>query len=656
MHKYLLLKICFPVFLSLLTFRQSSAQPANFGKVSLEDLLQTHYTLDSSANAAILSDAGISYLEYWEGRGFIIRHERSVRIKIYNKEGLSWADVAVPYYTQDPRTIETVNNIKAYAYNIKDGEIARTEMQRDAVYNNKLSDKWSEKVFAVPDVKAGSVIEYQYTVNSPFLFNLRDWYFQYEIPVKWSEYEVKIPAFYEYQMLYQGYEPRVIDESEVLSKEQLGRYTYNRVRYKWALKNIPAFHNESFITTDEDYLAKITFQLAKVNYPGRVVKEYMTTWPKLIEDYLKISDAGKYLRKDDGEEIVHELIQAKNTDLEKARAIYDYIKINLAWNGENSIYPSQSPKKLLENKSGNCTDINIMLGNMLTMAGIEAKTALLSTRSHGHVNAKFPMIDEFNYSLVYARIGDDAYLLDATDPDLPMGMIPTHCINGYGLVMDADTEKEQWLTLYGGSEYGLTTNVICNYDTAQRKFIAKVVNNYSGYAASIKRKEIKHKDVVEVAAGKGLEIFKLKMDGLDKPDQSLRVSTEMPYDFEAMGENIYLSTGMFAQFDHQPFKAPERHFPIDYGYRHTYRYSFNLLIPEGYTVDGFPESEQILLDDKSVQFIWRTQASKMSVQVLSIMKINKPIISAEYYQDLQKIYSTMLAKYAERIMLKKIKT
>lgn len=647
MHLRTLLSFIIPVLL-VITSKNCFAQSATFGQVPLEALTSQYYDRDSTASAVILSDIGKSYFEYTDQ--FRIRHVRHVRIKIYNKQGLDWANVAVPYYTKDIRDIEIIKDIEAATYNIKDGVIVKKELDKRSVYDNKISNKWSEKVFALPDVKEGSVIEYRYTVVSPFLFNLRDWQFQYEIPVKWTEYEVKIPAFYEYQMLYQGFQAMEINESEVLrGKEKLGGYDYQTVRCKWALKDVPSFQDENFITTEDDYIAKMNFQLSKVNYPGQLVKEYMTTWPKLIQDFLQLSDFGKNLKKKDGEETVAMLTKNLSSDMEKVHAIYRYVNSSLAWNGKNSIYPSKSPKKVLEDKNGNCTDINIILTNMLNMAGIKAKPVLLSTRDHGHINTKFPMIDDFNYSLVYVKIEEKEYLLDATDQDLPLGMIPVQCINDYGLVMD--TAQEKWLLLYNNNDYNIATSVACQYNPEEEKFVAQVSSIYRGYAAYMQRKDFK--DDSETFSN-DLKHHNVDIIGLDSIDQPLKVYFEVPYDIESLGENIYLSADIFGHFHEHPFKSPQRNFPIDYGYHRTYRYTFNLIIPQGYKVEEFPTPETIALEDNSVLFMFQTQASDLNVQLLGIVKISKPIIEAKHYEQLREIYNTILSKYSQKIVLKKV--
>ena len=66
------------------------------------------------------------------------------------------------------------------------------------MYEEKINDNWFQKKFVFPNVKSGSIIEYEYEIVSPFKFNLVDWEFQSELPTLYSEYKVFMVPFYEY--------------------------------------------------------------------------------------------------------------------------------------------------------------------------------------------------------------------------------------------------------------------------------------------------------------------------------------------------------------------------------------------------------------------------------------------------------------------------
>ena len=71
---------------------------------------------------------------------------------------------------------------------------------------------------------------------------------------------------------------------------------------------------------------------------------------------------------------------------------------------------------------------------------------MLSTRDHGFVNDLYPAINDFNYVVAKANIGDKSYMLDASDPLLPFGVLPLTCLNDKGRVFSLD-KPSYWMDL-----------------------------------------------------------------------------------------------------------------------------------------------------------------------------------------------------------------
>ena len=77
------------------------------------------------------------------------------------------------------------------------------------------------------------------------------------------------------------------------------------------------------------------------------------------------------------------------------------------------------------------------------------------------------------------------------------------------------------------------------------------------------------------------------------------------------------------------------------------------MVPKGYTVEEAPTSVQYALEDQSATFTFRTLVNDMSVQLLSLMQVNRATISADYYDQLQTLYRTLVAKHRESLVLKR---
>ncbi len=88
-----------------------------------------------------------------------------------------------------------------------------------------------------------------------------------------------------------------------------------------------------------------------------------------------------------------------------------------------------------------------MLISLLNEIGIEAEAVLLSTRDNGVLHPAQIMLSKFNYVICEARIGDETFLLDATDKYLPYNFLPERCLNGQGRRISLLPKRNDWVDL-----------------------------------------------------------------------------------------------------------------------------------------------------------------------------------------------------------------
>lgn len=217
--------------------------------------------------------------------GFAISFERHKRIKILKKEGYSYADFSIPYYKSNGGGEEKINSLAATAYNVENGKIVATKMTGDARFNEKITKNWWRVKFTVPQVKEGTIIEYRYKIVSDFLFNLREWNFQSELPALYTDYSVTIPEYFNYksfskiseeliqQLPFDSYR-RSFSGSDDSGGGATERFSFiaNCNKSRWIGNAVPAFKEEAYTATSDDHLQKIEFELMSIKYPNSVLK------------------------------------------------------------------------------------------------------------------------------------------------------------------------------------------------------------------------------------------------------------------------------------------------------------------------------------------------------------------------------------------------
>jgi len=364
----------------------------DYGQCSNDELKMRYYDKDSTAEAVVIYDIGKSSFVFDDGPLRLI-FERRVKIKIFTKTGFNQAQIEIPFYEQDDKAEEFLE-LEGNTYNYENGKVRTTPLDVKNSYIEKIDEHERSKKFAMPDVREGSVIEIKYKISSPFYFNFRSWSFQKIIPVVYSEYTTKMIPLYTYKYILQGTN-KLTDFKQFLDTEHdrsFNEIVWRDQVYVFIKKDIPAFKDESFITSYKDYIIKLRFQLAEyINSFGYNVA-IMTTWPNLIKKLLELPSFGGYLKscESQAKDIVDTMHLESRSTLDKVERIQKLVKSNFSWDGFSTKYSSIKAKDLLKLKVGNSADINLFLAGMLNAAGIEANPLLISTRENGKINVDYP--------------------------------------------------------------------------------------------------------------------------------------------------------------------------------------------------------------------------------------------------------------------------
>lgn len=178
-QKTIPMKIRFLTVPALLFSLLATAQDFPYGAVSLKDLQPTTYAPDTSAGAVVLKEFGQALISNGDNYNLIFRYH--ARIKILNENGLSQSDIEVFLRKQDGNTYKKMTDVKASSFNIQEGRIVETPLDRKDVFTEDRNKFYNVKRFAIPNVREGTVIEVSYAIESPFIFNFRSWEFQSDI-------------------------------------------------------------------------------------------------------------------------------------------------------------------------------------------------------------------------------------------------------------------------------------------------------------------------------------------------------------------------------------------------------------------------------------------------------------------------------------------
>src|SRR6476660_2188433 len=179
------------LLISQLLYCQSSVP--EFGYFTAEEINLKECPFDKNAASVILFDDAVAdHDDEWR----LITHRR-VRIKIFNQRDVDQGDIRIRFYSKDK--FEYIANIRGVTTNYENGQLQTSTLDSKSIFTEKEDNYYSSMKFALPNVKAGSIIEYEYDIYMKHYGGLTSWIFQNKIPTLRSCYLLTILPGFEFQ-------------------------------------------------------------------------------------------------------------------------------------------------------------------------------------------------------------------------------------------------------------------------------------------------------------------------------------------------------------------------------------------------------------------------------------------------------------------------
>ncbi len=636
-------------------FSQNDVPEMTWSQVTKEDITMQTWSEDSSAAAVVLGNIGELFMTpISNDLGFELQVHK--RIKIFKKEGFNEANVEIPYYSKD--NFENVSFTKGQSISLSG---VRAPVIPKTVIREKINDRWSVLKFTFPNVTEGSIIEYQYTLSSKNLLELREWYFQEKIPTRASKLSLDIESRFEYAFLFQGQENLKSTKPVYSNLNGTTSASQQRTKVSFYTHNQPGLRDEAFVSTLNNYYTRMRFQLSKQYLLTGGESKILSDWDKTEYDLLDNSDLGKrYLKKSNFNKVWEKLrpaFQDSDSTAEKIKRIYDWVNKNFSWNGRLSIWANRSGDELLKNPEGSSGEINLLLTGLLREAGLEANPVLLSTRSHEKVYKEFPIIDQFNHVIVHVETGNGGFLLlDAGSTLRPLGMIRLEALNGEGWFLKKKSSK--WIPIVPSlsDKVGLVNITLTDKGTCS----GSVDFQYKGYEALKERTRLldANKKPYKESLQKKSEwvVDSAAVDNYENVDLPLKenIAFNIPEAGQINGAFIYVKPILQFDWDVNPFKSPTRTYPIEFTYPFGDRLTTVFTLPTGYKIEEMPKPLNLSFQGGEAVFNYNITQKDNVITINIKLNVRKTTFAAGAYTSFRDFFSQIAAKLDEPLVLKKM--
>ena len=668
------------VILFLMTGLSVSAQQnvnTKFGKPTKEEMEMTVYSPDPNAEAVVL--CRLTDVEYTvQTSSFLVDYREKFRIKVLKPEGARFAKVVIPYrmnmsvgnnisglrtsfmtipmdrvsgnssfQEQDGPMSEgifgtdgdeMVEDIKATAFNQEGSKVVKTTLKKSDIVKTKIDDQNYLVEFTVPNVKVGTVIEYEYNIHSQLFWELRDWYAQWEIPVIFAKLDMNIPNYLIFNIEDHGIQRLTYTCTQGSLKYKVESdplalpMTVNTNHYVYIGRDLIGMPKDDYVWNAQDHWAGITAELKTYRLRGMNQMDYARTWEQIDDMILNSDDLGIHLN--DHSPLANELKAAKVEEIadlrDRVAAVYKLVMSKVKWNGKYELSPALTSETLKKGEGSNA-DINLLLIQSLHDAGLNAAPVMLRTRDLGLLPYNFPSVRKLSTFLVGVILptGRNIYL-DASSKNGYLNVLPeVMLVERARLVQKGN--KSQWVNLQKLLRSQKNT-VITATLTPDGKLSGKQTTRYEGLAAA----QYREKAGINEFAPEATEEVEFTLQG-DVSDGKISLC---PFKNPPLESN--------------PFNASKRLMPVEFPCISTERIVINITLPEGYTMESKPQSTIVSTPDKGLDGRYVTSESEGKAHVQYLFNVNSLSHSEKNYADLRQIFD-MFTNYGKTALVFKKK-
>lgn len=588
-------------------------------------------------------------------------HSLYVRIKILTEKGKSEADVEIPY---DGGTF-TITNVEGRTIH-KDGSIIPFS---GAPYEKLIAKsdtfKYSAKVFSMPAVEVGSIIEYRYKIRyDDNIVSTPRWVIQQPYYLHKGHYKFTPVQSYMIVQTEHGNINNALLYWPNLPKGQEVKYI--RDHYELDVHDIPAEPHESFMPPLHSFTYRVFFYYSSYTSGEEFWKSEGKHWNKKVEHF---ASSGPVLK-----EAVTQLTTGADTTEKKIQKIYAAIM-----GMENTDYTrakSEQEKKALHQKepknvedvwklkSGDSQDLAILFLSMLRAAGIKSYAMQVVNRDTDIFNPSFLSTSQLDDFIVIAVVDGKEVWFDPGSKLCPYGKLQWKHTWARGL-----RQNDQGATLansigtgYPDNQTKRTASLTLD-ENGDLKGIVRI--SMTGAEALKWRQKILRTDEENAKHEFEEELNSQLPDGLKAEVRSIlgkdEFATILMVVVNIQGNiatktatRMLLPIEIFEAKHRSPFvDQTNRQSDIDLRYPSVLQDQISIHLPEGWAVESRPQTETVPFADNARLIINSGEENK-TVSLSRMLALANTVFPSKDYSAIRAFYDKVSELDQQQLVLKRV--
>jgi len=600
------------------------------------------------------------------------------RIKILTKDGEKYANVELPFVSTTFVDSEHTGDEKSL------GEIEGRTIHPDGtiipltgkpylkVIEKDAGVKLQEKVFTLPDVEVGSIIEYRYITRiGDNMYESPGWYIQGDLYLKaahyvWYPTSKDLVDSRQHSIHSISWFP-ILPEGAKVQRTDLPRasaFSTGPVQYfELAVKDVPPQVKEAYMPPIASYSYRVLFNFTAEQTAAEWWKDEGKDWSKRLNSFANPNSELK--------EATQKLIAGATTQDEKLQKIYAAVMAL-----DNTHYTRAHEKRedkaegegkvktaadVLSRERGSASQITQLFVGMARAAGMKAYFMLVPDRSLELFTPGWLSFQQFDDLIAIVNVDGKEVFFD-----------PGARYCAYGHLAWEHTFIRGLRQVDGGTDFADTTGDnykvnrtlrVANLNMDEKGQIEGTIKlTYIGVSALRWRhaaltgddESLKHSLTtnLEGMVPKSLEVKVNQIEHLNEYEQPLVVEYGVSGTLgTAMGKRLLLPSDLFEAGSSAIFPDTKRVEPVYFHYSQTTQDAMRLNVPAGIGVEAVPTQTNLTLAGEEVYNFVATQDAKGFTARRDHVQ-NELIVMPKDYDGLRKYYAQLESKDQEGVVLK----
>jgi hypothetical protein len=524
----------------------------------------------------------------------------------------------------------------------------------DAKYENIYKSDNKFKFFVLPKVEDNSIIEFSYKskLKQPQFLST----FQFQNPLKTEATKLQIRCQSSTEIGYKifgNYQDKIVFTKTTEDNQDI---------YTWEAKDIPEFEGEEDMPSSLYFIPHIIYYIKSYEKDGKK-EELLGTPEKLYQWYFSLI---KDINKTDETALKNktlELIKDKNTNLEKAKVIYQWAQQNIHYvafeDGMGGFIPREA-SDVFQKLYGDCKDMANILNQMLRYAQLDSNLTWIGTRSKPYKYEEVPTPQVDNHMITNVVIDGKSYFLDATDKFCPF-TFPSAMIQGkealigksekeFRLEMVPEVESSQNKTIIS-MKLNLENNYIVGNANTMVSGLKKsyLLNCLSAY--SQKENEI-WKNIITANNQKiQLEIQELQKNDYQEQPSKASFKLKLEDGVKDVNGKLLLKPLLLFPLKESLIDIEKRKLSIDNDLAYVYEIQYDYQLPLDYKVEFLPENAKTenALGSFDIQYKILSNVIKVTQKIES----KKLLLESKDFMLWNSFIKALTKQYNQSIILSK---